>query len=133
MKKYAQMQVAALIAKLTAQVKHAAENTDGDAVHDLRVAIRRLSRGLRAFGQFFPGKSWKQIRLELSELMEKAAAVRDRDIAVELLEKAGVAKRAQVITTLGKERTAAATALREALHDWISRNAPQEWKGALEL
>ena len=133
MKKYAQMQIATLISKLAAQVKHAAENADEEAVHDLRVAIRRLSRGLRAFGQFFPGKSWKQIRLELSELMEKAAAVRDRDIAAELLEKAGVAKRAQVITTLGKERTAAAKALRDALQDWISRNAPQQWKGALEL
>jgi CHAD domain-containing protein len=133
MKKYAQMQIAALIAKLTAQVKQAAENADEKAVHDLRVAIRRLSRGLRSFGQFFPGKSWKQIRLELSELMDKAGEVRDRDIAVELLEKAGVAKRAQVITTLGKERSAAAEALREALHDWISRNAPRQWKGALEL
>jgi CHAD domain-containing protein len=133
MKKYAQMRIAELIAKLTAQVKHAAENADEDAVHDLRVAIRRLSRGLRAFGQFFPGKSWKQIRVELSELMEKAAAVRDRDIAVELLENAGVAKRAQVITAIGKERSAAAKALREALHDWLSRNASRQWKGALEL
>ena len=133
MKKYAQMQITALLAKLTAQVKHASENADEEAVHDLRVAIRRLSRGLRAFGQFFPGKSWKQIRVELSELMDKAAEVRDRDIAVELLEKAGVAKRAQVISTLGKERSAAAEALRNALHDWINRHAPQQWKGALEL
>jgi CHAD domain-containing protein len=133
MKKFAQMQIAALIAKLTAQVKHSAENADERAVHDLRVAIRRLSRGLRAFGQFFPGKSWKKIRLELSELMDKAAAVRDRDIAVELLENAGVAKGAQVITTLDKERSAAAEALREALHDWINRNADRQWKGALEL
>src|SRR5215471_16773838 len=133
MKKYAQMQVARLIAKLTEQVKQAAENADEKAVHDLRVAIRRLSRGLRVFGQFFPGKSWKQIRIELSELMDKAAAVRDRDITVELLEKAGVANRAQVITTLVTERSAAAKALREALHDWISRNAPRQWKGALGL
>lgn len=133
MKKYAQMQIARLIAKLAAQVKDAAENADKDAVHDLRVAIRRLSRGLRAFGQFFPGKSWKQIRRELSELMDKAAEVRDRDIAVELLEKAGVAKRAQVIATLGRERSAAEKALRDALHDWISRNAPRQWKGSLDL
>jgi len=133
MKKYVQMQISGLLAKLTAQVKHASENADEEAVHDLRVAIRRLSRGLRAFGQFFPGKSWKQIRVELSELMDKAAAVRDRDITVELLEKAGVTNRAQVITTLVTERSAAAKALREALHDWISRNAPRQWKGALEL
>jgi CHAD domain-containing protein len=133
MKKYAQMRIAELVAKLTAQAKHAADNADEAAVHDLRVAIRRLSRGLRVFGQFFPGKSWKQIRLELSELMDAAAEVRDRDIAVELLENAGVAKRAPVIAAIGKERSAAAKALRETLHDWLSRNAPRQWRGALEL
>lgn len=133
MKKYAQMRTAELIAKLAVRVKEAVETVDEPAVHDLRVAIRRLSRGLRVFGQFFPGKSWKQIRMELSELMDKAAEVRDRDIAVGLLEKAGVAKSAQVITALGKERSAAANALREALHDWMSRNAQRQWKGALEL
>jgi CHAD domain-containing protein len=133
MKKYAQTRIAGLIAKLTAQAKRAAENADDAAVHDLRVAIRRLSRGLRVFGQFFPGKSWKRIRLELSELMDVAAHVRDRDIAVELLEKAGVAKRARVMTTLGKERIAAAEALREALRDWLSRGAALQWKGTLEL
>ena len=133
MKKYAQTRVAELIAKLTAEAKHAAENADETAVHDLRVAIRRLSRGLRVFARFFPGNSWKRIRLELSELMDAAAHVRDRDIAVELLEKAGVAKRARVITALGKERIAAAETLREALREWLSRNAPRQWKGALEL
>lgn len=133
MKKYAQIRVADLIAKVAAQAKHAAENTDDAAVHDLRVAIRRLSRGLRVFAQFFPGKSWKQIRLELSELMDAAAQVRDRDIAAELLEKAGVAKRARVMTTLGKERSAAAETLRAALRAWLGRNAPRQWKGALEI
>ena len=39
MKKYAQIRVADLIAKVAAQAKHAAENTDDAAVHDLRVAI----------------------------------------------------------------------------------------------
>ncbi len=133
MKKYAQIRIADLIAKVAAQAKHAAEVTDEAAIHDLRVAIRRLSRGLRVFAQFFPGKSWKQIRLELSQLMDAAAHVRDRDIAVELLEKAGVAKRARVITTLAKERTAAAEALGAALRDWLGRDAPRQWKGALEL
>jgi hypothetical protein len=37
------------------------------------------------------------------------------------------------MTTLGKERTAAAEALRTALGDWLGRDAPQQWKGALEL
>jgi CHAD domain-containing protein len=133
MKSYAQAQISALIAKLSAQAKRAAENPGTKAVHDLRVAIRRLSRGLRVFAQFFPGKSWKQIRRELSELMDKAAAVRDRDIAMELLRKAGVERRARIEATLQRQRVSAANDLQNALRDWRKRNAPRQWKGALEL
>jgi CHAD domain-containing protein len=133
MKKYAQTQIAALIEKLAAQAKRAAENADERAVHDLRVAIRRLSRGLRVFAQFFPGKSWKQIRQELSELMDAAARVRDRDIAMTLLEKAGVPERARVMTALAKERSASADALRSTLSEWLGRDTQRQWGGALEL
>jgi CHAD domain-containing protein len=133
MKKYAQTRIAGLIAKLATQAKRAAENADEDAVHDLRVAIRRLSRGLRAFAQFFPGKSWKQARRELSELMDCAAGVRDRDIAMELLQKAGLEPKARVIATVAKERAEAAKALQHALREWTERDAARQWRGALEL
>jgi CHAD domain-containing protein len=133
MKKFAQERIEALLAKLASRAQRAAENADEKAVHDLRVAIRRLSRGLRVFAQFFPGKSWKKIRRELSDLMDAAALVRDRDIAAELLEKAGVPKSARVMGALAKERGAAAEDLRLALGEWHKRDAPQQWKGALEL
>ena len=133
MKKYAQTRVTALLVRLSAMAKRAAENPDDKAVHDLRVSIRRLSRGLRAFAQFFPGKSWKHIRRELSGLMERAAAVRDRDISMELLEKAGVAPKARVMTRLAADRESAAKALQAALGEWRKRDAERQWKGALEL
>src|SRR5580698_9717874 len=100
MKEFAHSQVSTLLRRLAAQVKRTGESADADAVHDLRVAVRRLSRALRSFAQFFPGKSWKRIRKELGGLMDAAAAVRDNDVALELLEKAGVAKRARVALTL---------------------------------
>jgi CHAD domain-containing protein len=133
MKKYAQTQIAALIGKFAWEARRAAQQADAEAVHDLRVAIRRLSRGLRVFAQFFPGSSWKQIRRELSEFMDYAAEVRDRDIAVELLEEAGVAQRALVLARLRKERAASAQALTESLAKWRERKAARQWKEALEL
>ena len=133
MKQYAQTQIAALLGKLSLEARRAAENADADAVHDLRVSIRRLSRGLRVFAQFFPGKSWKRIRRELSGLMDAAAEVRDRDIAIELLQKAGVAQGARILTTLESQRRQAAEALQTALRSWRERNATRQWKGALEL
>src|ERR1700722_3736988 len=95
MRKFAHVQVDALLRRLAAQAKRAAETADADSVHDLRVSIRRLSRALRSFAQFFPGKQWKRIRKDLSCLMDAAAALRDNDVALELLEKAGIGKRAR--------------------------------------
>lgn len=133
MKKYAQLRISASIGRLSAAALRAGRKSDEEAVHDLRVSIRRLSRGLRAFAEFLPGSSRKQIRRELSELMECAAAVRDRDITMELLTKAGVAPKARVMTRLAADRAAAAKALEQAIGDWRKRNAARQWKGALAL
>ena len=92
-----------------------------------------MSRGLRAFGDFFPRKSWKRIRRDLSELMDAAANVRDRDISAELLEKAGVKADAPILAKLARDRAQAAEALQQALRDWMKRDTARQWKGALEL
>src|ERR1051326_5383177 len=84
MRDFVQRQTTDLLAKLSAEIERAAGDRDPDAIHDLRVAIRRLSRCLRVFSQFYPGRSWKKARAQLSELMHAAGAVRDRDIALEL-------------------------------------------------
>jgi CHAD domain-containing protein len=133
MRKFTHSQVDTLLRRLSAQVKRTAETTDADAVHDLRVAIRRLSRALRSFAQFFPGKQWKRIRKELSSLMDAAGALRDSDVALELLEKAGVAKRARAALALQSSRRDAETKLREELQLWQARNFAHQWRQALEL
>jgi CHAD domain-containing protein len=133
MRKFTHSQVDTLLRRLSAQVKRTAETTDADAVHDLRVAIRRLSRALRSFAQFFPGKQWKRIRKELSTLMDAAGALRDSDVALELLEKAGVAKRARAALALQSSRRDAETKLREELQLWQARNFAHQWRQALEL
>ena len=133
MKEFAQLQVSTLLRRLAAQVKRTGEVADADSVHDLRVAIRRLSRALRSFAQFFPGKSWKRIRKELSNLMDAAAAVRDNDVALELIEKAGGGERARVALTLRARRREAEAKLREELQNWQGRGFAREWREALEL
>ena len=133
MRKFAHLQVDALLRRLAAQLKRTAETADAESVHDLRVAIRRLSRALRSFAQFFPAKQWKRIRKELSNLMEAAAAVRDNDVALELVEKAGAAERARVALTLQARRGEAEAELREELRNWQGRGFAREWREALEL
>jgi CHAD domain-containing protein len=133
MRKFTHSQVDTLLRRLAAQVKRTAETADADSVHDLRVAIRRLSRALRSFAQFFPGKQWKRIRKELSSLMDAAGALRDNDVALELLEKAGIAKRARVALALQSRRSAAEAKLREELELWQASNSAHRWREALEL
>src|ERR1700734_2513449 len=118
MRKFTHSQVDKLLRSLAAQVKRTAESADVEAVHDLRVAIRRMNRALRLFAQFFPGKQWKRIRKELSYLMDAAAALRDSDVALELLEKAGVGKRARAAMALQSRRRTTEVKLREELQLW---------------
>jgi CHAD domain-containing protein len=133
MKQFAHSQVSTLLRRLAAQIKRTAEVADAESVHDLRVAIRRLSRALRSFAQFFPGKQWKRIRAELSNLMDAAATVRDNDVALELIEKAGAGKRARVASTLQARRRKAEAELREELQTWQGRGFARQWREALEL
>jgi len=133
MRKFAHLQVDALLRRLAAQLKRTAETADAESVHDLRVAIRRLSRALRSFAQFLPGKHWKRIREELSYLMDAAAAVRDSDVALELLEKAGVGERARVTVAVRSHRREAEARLREELQLWQARNFAHQWRESLGL
>ena len=76
-REHAHAKTAVLLRRLAVQVNEAVKSCDEAAVHDLRVAIRRLSRCLQVFAQFYPDGSAKKIRRQLKQLMERAGALRD--------------------------------------------------------
>ena len=133
MREYVRLQTRILLRGLTVQVNRAARAGDAEAIHDLRVAVRRLSRCLRAFAQFYPGDSWKPIRRRLRRLMAACGGVRDRDIAIELLEKAGFPPVSPLARRLDEERHAAARELRRELLCWKQRGFRRRWRVRLEL
>jgi CHAD domain-containing protein len=133
MSEFVRRQTAALLKKLAGEIENAASDADADAIHDLRVAIRRLSRCLRTFAQFYPGRSWKKARRDLSELLHAAGAVRDRDIAMELLAGAGVGPRSAVISRLKKERVKAQQKLVSDLQQWRDGKRAERWLRRLEV
>ena len=61
---------------------------DADAIHDLRVAIRRLSQGLRVFRKLLDKTHMRKMRRRLRKLMALSGAVRNCDIAPAVLEAA---------------------------------------------
>jgi CHAD domain-containing protein len=130
---YARLQTAILLRRLAFQLNRSAKSRDPDSIHDLRVAIRRLNRCLRVFSQFYPGHSWKNCRRQLSDLLQAAGKVRDRDIAIEMLEKAGVPGRAAIVARLKAERQKTGRELLEEIRRWNKRGFSRKWRAALEL
>ena len=133
MREYVLHQTGILLRHLASQVTRTARTGDAGAIHDLRVAIRRLSRCLRVFAPFYPGHSWKPVRRRLSGLMATCGSVRDRDIAIGLLEKAGVAPASPLVRQLDAERRAAGRELLRELRHWKKRGFSRRWRARLEL
>jgi CHAD domain-containing protein len=133
MREYVQKQTAVLLRRLAFQINRAARAGDADAVHDLRVAIRRLSRCLQAFAQFYPGHSWKKMRRRLADLMDVCGTVRDLDIAIELLGKAGLPPGSPVVRRLEVERGKAERELLGELRRWKGSAVSRKWKAQLGL
>jgi CHAD domain-containing protein len=133
MHEYARAQTAILLRRLAFQVSRAARLSDPESIHDLRVAIRRFSRCLRLFSQFYPGKSAKKARHRLEGMMEAAGAVRDLDIALELVAEAGLAKRAALVQGLAEERRKAKRRLLSEVRDWKADGYSRKWRSSLSL
>jgi len=133
MREYVRIQTAVLLRRFAFQLNRAARSGDEDSIHDLRVAIRRLSRCLRAFSDFYPDHSTKKIRHELSALMHAAGEVRDRDIAMELLADAKVPRSAAIVKRFTTERREAEHALQAEIRRWSHRGFSRKWRSRLNL
>jgi CHAD domain-containing protein len=84
MKEYAQAVVAQLLERVAKELERAALQADEEAVHDVRVSIRRANQALRVFSGLVDGKAARGIRRRLKSVLDEASAVRDCDIAMGL-------------------------------------------------
>jgi CHAD domain-containing protein len=114
------------------QLRQAPRDHDADAIHDVRVAIRRLRRCLRLFSRFYPDNSWKKVRRALAGIMQSCGKVRDRDIAIGLLAEAGMPTDSKLIVRLQKQRRTAGRDLRRDLSDWKQSGLGKKFQAALE-
>lgn len=119
--------------RLAYAVGRAANSADAEAVHDLRVAIRRLAQCLRVFEQFFARDKTRKIRRELKEMVDLASEVRDRDVALALVAEAKIAPKSDLPRRLAEDRRAAQRVLVTELKQWIRSNLSRKWRSALEL
>lgn len=111
---FARRQTGALLERLSDYAAAVAESPDADAVHDLRVTIRRFKAALRVFRSEFDRRETKKVRRRLDAVLDAAGAVRDRDIALHLLEKAGIPADSALVRELERQREEAREILRRA-------------------
>jgi CHAD domain-containing protein len=133
MRDHAARQASALLRRLAFQANRTARLSDAGSVHDLRVSIRRLAQCLRVFGQFFPRERGKKSQHRLNAVMDLASAVRDRDIAVELLAAARIPSDSALVQVLSQERAGAERSLVATLERWSRRGFQKKWRSRLEL
>ncbi len=70
MSTYAAEQASILLGRFVFRASRVAKLADADSVHNLRVAIRRLSQCLRAFGPFFPAGECRKVRRRLRRMRQ---------------------------------------------------------------
>jgi CHAD domain-containing protein len=118
-----------LLGRLAAAVKTAARTPDADAIHHLRVAIRRFAQAVAAFRSCFPKKETRRIRRSLKSMLALAGAVRDCDIALEILAGEG---ESELAARVSAQREQAERALLAALKQWVARKSAVRWRQALQ-
>jgi len=126
-----------LLRSLNVQTARASRFAGIEAVHDLRVAVRKFRQVLKILKPWLPDEESCLLRRELKDLMARAGDVRDRDIALQLLRAMHAPENAPrqrgIMTELHKARAASAHALHQNLRDFHVRNTGAAWMRALKL
>ena len=125
---FASRQATRLLGKLAFQVRHAAKHPNEEAIHDLRVAIRRFSQCMREFRQFFPKHETKKILKQLDKVMELAAEMRNRDVAIQLIGCDEGEPESSFAGGLREQRLQAKRKLIRALEQWRRHDFSRSWR-----
>jgi CHAD domain-containing protein len=99
-----------------------------DAVHRLRVSIRRLQQGLRVFEQFLRASGTKRVRNQLKKTMRAAGELRNHDIAVQLVQ-----KHRRDIPELRVARQASKVEFQRVLRGIVRKDLSIQWREDLGL
>lgn len=131
-RQFAGQNAARLLGRLAFQMNATMKAPDPDAVHDLRVAIRRFTQALNVFKPCFPGKEKRKIHRRLKRLMTQAGAVRDWDVAFSMLTKSRSAEAAGLRPKIQSQRKEGERVLIGSLKRRIERKSSLKWRTALE-
>lgn len=131
--RFARRQANRLLTDLGRKLARAAESAGPAAVHDLRVAIRRLQQVLAAFKASFPPRHRKKVRRILKHIMDPAGEVRNCDIAAILIPKLDSKIAPRLRRMIQRDRKTAERRLVQSLRRLLDRELPAKWRVGLGL
>jgi len=126
-------QIRRQIERLAFEVNRTLRTPSSDAVHDLRVAIRRLSQALVTFKDHLFHKTVKRIRRKLKAVLSAVGRVRDCDIAIKILSRTKRPGAGSLLHQIGVRRRGAERALLASLKRLSLRTHVSYWCDDLSL
>jgi len=120
-----------LVDDLITQMLRTEASASVEAVHDLRVSVRRVAEGLRIYRNQVPNA--RRFAKEIKSIRNAAAAVRDRDVTRQLLRRHRLPAADPGLCYLQGQRDLAATQLQESLRGHLLKERPQRWRRWLEV
>jgi CHAD domain-containing protein len=130
---YAAEQLLTRLIRLEDEWARCTDHADADAIHDLRVAIRRFGEPLRLFRSLFPKQQRKQVREELRLNMSLAGRTRDVDIVRDSFARADIELSPEIALYLSNERAIAEASLRASLAAGLGSGFAARWRDTLRL
>jgi len=121
-----------LLERLALQINGTLHSHAPEAVHDLRVTIRRFNQALAISKPYLASRAVKKIRRGIKAIMTCAGAVRDCDIALRLVTLSKAKDAAMVEAQLRTRRTDAQKVLEASLRQWTAENSVSKWRHVLE-
>ena len=127
-REYAIAQTTNLLATAATALSAAAKSPDAEAVHKMRVSIRRLQQGMRLFSQFLKKRGAGRVRKQLKDVMTAAGELRNFDIAIPLVKRLGTP-----LPELKEQRTIAKQRLAEVLGRIVQPDLRSTWAAELGI
>ena len=128
MKRFALTKTGELLDTVVFAMHDAVRLREEEAVHKMRVSIRRLQQAIRLFRQFLPRRGVKTVRKELRKAIQAAGALRNYDIARDLLKEFDA-----VPENLDEHRSASLAEFRQTVKRIIRKDAGVRWRNQLGL
>jgi CHAD domain-containing protein len=105
---------------------------DPDAVHDLRVAIRRFVESIKIFPEVCGHSQSRKFRRKLKPLIRALGEVRNLDVTTGVLAAARIRPTPVITRQIQSEKRKAEKALTKILRSWRKRETLEEWRKDLK-